>query len=160
MEISVRVYGLYITGNNELLVSDEYIRGGYYTKLPGGGLETGEGTRDCLKREFKEELNADIEVLDHVYTTDFYQPSAFSNTSQILSIYYTVKLLKPLSVNIRKEKFDFTEAELEMYNTTKSIEAFRMIPLSDLKVDDMTLPIDKVVIKQLLSSLENNKNHV
>lgn len=154
MEISVRVYGLYITDNNELLVSDEFIRGGYYTKLPGGGLEIGEGTRDCLKREFKEELDADVEILDHVYTTDYYQPSAFNNTSQILSIYYMVKLLNPLLVNIRKEKFAFTEAELEVYNTTKSIEAFRMIPLSELKEEDMTLPIDKIVIKQLLTSLE------
>lgn len=154
MEISVRVYGLYITGNNELLVSDEFIRGNYYTKLPGGGLEVGEGTRDCLKREFKEELDADIEVLDHVYTTDYYQPSAFNNAAQILSIYYTVKLLKPLTVSIRQEKFNFTEAELAVYETTKSIEAFRLIPLAELKVEDLTLPIDKIVIKQLLTSLE------
>ena len=49
--ISIRVYGILINGNKQLLVSDEFIRGGYYTKFPGGGLEFGEGTRDCLKRE-------------------------------------------------------------------------------------------------------------
>ena len=42
--------------NKQVLVSDEHIRGSYYTKFPGGGLELGEGTRDCLKREFMEEM--------------------------------------------------------------------------------------------------------
>jgi hypothetical protein len=46
---NVRVYGLLFDEKNRLLVSDEFIRGNYFTKLPGGGLEFGEGTRDCLK---------------------------------------------------------------------------------------------------------------
>jgi ADP-ribose pyrophosphatase YjhB (NUDIX family) len=74
-QFNIRVYGILINEQKQLLVSDEFIRGGYYTKFPGGGLEFGEGTRDCLKREFIEELNLKIEVLDHLYTTDFYQES-------------------------------------------------------------------------------------
>ena len=54
---NIRVYGVLINQQNQVLVSDEYIRGSYYTKFPGGGLELGEGTRDCLKREFKEEMD-------------------------------------------------------------------------------------------------------
>ena len=54
---NVRVYGILKDSNNHVLVSDELIRGEYFTKFPGGGLEFGEGTRDCLKREFKEETN-------------------------------------------------------------------------------------------------------
>ena len=56
---NVRVYGVLLDKANRLLVSDEFIRGNYFTKLPGGGLEFGEGTRDCLKRELKEELGID-----------------------------------------------------------------------------------------------------
>ena len=52
---NVRVYGVLLDEEKRLLVSDEFIRGQYITKLPGGGLEIGEGTRDCLQREFKEE---------------------------------------------------------------------------------------------------------
>ncbi|MCH5686994.1 NUDIX domain-containing protein [Niabella sp. W65] len=57
-----------------MLVSDERI---YYnnlevTKFPGGGLELGEGTRDCIIRECKEEIGVDVEVADHIYTTDFF----------------------------------------------------------------------------------------
>ena len=70
---NVRVYGILLNDNNQVLVSDEYIRGNFYTKFPGGGLEYGEGTRDCLKREFKEEMDLDISVDDHIYTTDFFR---------------------------------------------------------------------------------------
>ena len=55
-QFNIRVYGILINEQNQVLVSDELIRGNYYTKFPGGGLEFGEGTRDCLVREFKEEL--------------------------------------------------------------------------------------------------------
>ena len=39
---NVRVYGLLVK-DGHLLVSDEYCNGTYMTKLPGGGLEFGEG---------------------------------------------------------------------------------------------------------------------
>ena len=71
--LSVRVYGVLINDQKEVLVSDEYIRGEYYTKFPGGGLEIGEGTRECLQREFKEEMNLEVAIGDHIYTTDFFQ---------------------------------------------------------------------------------------
>ena len=73
---NVRVYGVLVDRENRLLVSDEFIRGNYFTKLPGGGLEFGEGTRDCLTREFMEETGLTITVGAHLYTTDFFQISA------------------------------------------------------------------------------------
>ena len=69
---NVRVYGILIDDQNRLLVSDEFIRGSYITKLPGGGLEIGEGTRECLVREFMEEAALTINVGTHFYTTDFF----------------------------------------------------------------------------------------
>ncbi len=99
--ITLRVYGILINEKKEVLVSDEYIRGNYYTKFPGGGLEFGEGTRDCLKREFMEEMNLKVEVGDHLYTTDFYQESAFRAGQQIVSIYYWVKPLEEIRVPLR-----------------------------------------------------------
>lgn len=85
---NIRVYGIWIHGNR-VLVNEEQIRGKTVIKFPGGGLDWGEGIIDCLKREWKEELDIDIEVLSHFYTTDFFQASAFDN-SQVISIYYMV----------------------------------------------------------------------
>lgn len=142
---NVRVYGLLINDNNQVLVSDEYIRGSYYTKFPGGGLEFGEGTRDCLKREFMEEMNLDVEVTDHLYTTDFFQMSAFTPDHQIIAIYYAAKALEPITVPLRSKPFEFDEKQLAVYNKTGETETFRFINWDDFSGESVTLPIDKVV---------------
>jgi len=113
---NIRVYGVLINEQKQVLVSDEYIRGNYYTKFPGGGLELGEGTRDCLEREFKEEMNLEVEVGEHLYTTDFYQVSAFNPAHQIISIYYLTNALEEIKVPLRTKEFDFDEQQLEVYN--------------------------------------------
>lgn len=144
---TLRIYGILLNEKNEILVSDEYIRGGYYTKFPGGGLEFGEGTRDCLKREFMEEMNLKVEVGEHLYTTDFFQMSAFRADDQIVSIYYYVKALEKISVPLRDKPFDFDEAQLKIYEDCREIETFRFIPLERFSEEDVTLPIDKVVAR-------------
>ena len=143
--LSVRVYGILLSENKQVLVSDEFIRGAYYTKFPGGGLEIGEGTRDCLKREFKEEMNLEVAVGDHIYTTDFFQQSAFNTAHQILSIYYFATALEEISVPLRRREFDFDEQQMQLYNETKQIETFRFIELEQFGPDKLTLPIDKIV---------------
>ena len=147
--INLRVYGVLINEKKQVLVSDEYIRGGYYTKFPGGGLELGEGTRDCLKREFKEEMNLAVEIGDHLYTTDFYQVSAFNPAHQIISIYYTVNALEEITVPLRTKEFDFDEQQMEIYNRIKMTETFRFIDWNDFSAEKVTLPIDKIVASMI-----------
>jgi len=142
---TIRVYGILLNELKQVLVSDEYIRGGYYTKFPGGGLEFGEGTRDCLKREFKEEMDLVVEVGAHLYTTDFFQMSAFNSSHQIISIYYAAKALEPIKAPLRIKPFDFDEREMEMYRQTKETETFRFIDWNLFSSETVTLPIDKVV---------------
>lgn len=146
---NIRVYGILLGEDNSVLVSDEYIRGGYYTKFPGGGLEFGEGTRECLKREFKEEMNLDVSVTDHIYTTDFFQISAFNPGHQIISIYYFAKPLEPITCALRDKPFDFDEDQLIIYKEKNEIETFRFIPWKNFSEEAVTLPIDKVVAKML-----------
>lgn len=151
--ISIRVYGILINDAKQVLVSDEYIRGNYYTKFPGGGLEVGEGTRDCLKREFIEEMNLKVEAGEHIYTTDIYQQSAFNNAHQIFSVYYFAKALEAIKVPLRSTAFDFDEQQLRIYNETKQIETFRFIDWKDFSPESVTLPIDKIaasIVKQQL----------
>ena len=99
---NVRVYGLLFNAQNELLLSDEFEYNRRFTKFPGGGLEFGEGLIDGLKREFIEECNAEIDIISHFYTTDFYEKSSF-NDSQVISVYYLVKEIKPLEINFKTE---------------------------------------------------------
>jgi 8-oxo-dGTP diphosphatase len=150
--ITIRVYGILINKQQQILVSDEFIRGMYVTKFCGGGLEEGEGTRDCLRREFMEEMNLRVEVGEHFYTTDFYQPSAFRKGDQIMSIYYKVKALEPITAPLRSKPFQFDEREMNKYKQTGETETFRFINLSDFNEDCMTLPIDKIIVQMVLAA--------
>lgn len=147
--LNLRVYGILLGEDKKVLVSDEFIRGSYYTKFPGGGLEFGEGTRDCLKREFKEEMDLDIRVGDHIYTTDFFQISAFDPSHQIISIYYFAHALEPIRAPLRNKPFDFDERELAMYQNRGETETFRFIDWDLFSGESVSLPIDKIVAHML-----------
>ncbi len=142
---NIRVYGLLINEQKQVLVSDELIRGSYITKFPGGGLEFGEGTRNCLQREFMEEMNLQVEIGDHIYTTDYFQLSAFNPEHQIISIYYFAKALEEIKVPLRDKPFDFDEEQLKVYEATKETETFRFVDWHEFSPESVTLPIDKIV---------------
>lgn len=141
MAFNIRVYGI-VLKDNHILLSDETIYGKYYTKFPGGGLELGEGTRDCIKREFMEEMNWNVEAGEHVYTTDFYQQSAFDSDDQVISIYYMVNPLEEKEIQYSNEP-SFAE-----------MENFRWVPINDITEDTLTLPIDKIAVKIFLQKLK------
>lgn len=142
---NIRVYGILIN-DDKLLVSDEYIKGTNITKLPGGGLEFGEGTIECLIREFKEELELDVEVMSHFYTTDFFVNSAFSSNNQVISIYYIVKPKSELTFKVSDTAFDFEKKK-------EGAQSMRWIELQSLSENDFTLIIDKCVAKMLINNL-------
>jgi len=146
---NLRVYGILLGENKQVLVSDEFIRGSYYTKFPGGGLEFGEGTRDCLKREFMEEMNLNVQVGDHIYTTDYFQMSAFNPEHQIISIYYFAHALETITVPLRQKPFDFDEQQLAVYKERGETETFRFINWDEFSEASVHLPIDKIVAKLL-----------
>ena len=141
---NVRVYGLLINASHQILISDEKEAGKQFSKFPGGGLELGEGLIDALKREFMEECNAEIEVLNHFYTTDFYEKSSF-NDSQVISIYYFVREIKPLELQFKSATFDFDPS---------SDQSFRWVDLSELKPGDLTFKTDQTVVQLLLQQMD------
>lgn len=140
-KFNVRVYGVLIK-DGAVLVSDEYIKKNKITKLPGGGLEFGEGLKEGLIREFKEELNLDVEVTEHFYTTDFFVTSAFDTNSQVISIYYFVKALGNLDFRVSEVLHD--------YELKDGAQSMRWIRLEDLKETDFTLIIDRKVGEMLV----------
>jgi 8-oxo-dGTP diphosphatase len=142
---NVRVYGLLINDNHEILVSDEHEFGMDFTKFPGGGLEYGEGLTQGLKREFIEECNTEIVITGHFYTTDFFVKSAF-NDSQVISIYYMVKAISKLDFVIKGKPFDF-DGEGEV------LQSFRWIKVEDLRPEHFTFPVDQHVAKLLITQV-------
>ena len=134
---NVRVYGIVIE-DNQVLICDELINGYKMTKFPGGGLEFGEGTIDCVIREFNEEMNIEVEVIEHIYTTDFFQQSAFNSKEQMLSIYYKIKLLEVPQLNFKAKRYDFEGIENQIQ--------FRWLDINNIDKKDLTFPIDQYVL--------------
>ena len=138
---NVRVYGLLINLNEEILLSDEQEFGIQFTKFPGGGLEYGEGLIDGLKREFVEECSLEIEIIKHFYTTDFFVESIFGG-GQLISVYYLVKPMNELAFKLTDNPFDFK-------GQTEPMQSFRFAAIEELSIDEITFPVDKHVINLL-----------
>ena len=139
----IRIYGIIVNGNNEVLLSDEFQLGMKMTKFPGGGLEYGEGTIESLRREFREECNEqEIKNIRHFYTTDFFQKALFVENKQLLSIYYLAELSDPLKFKISELPFDFGEHK-------NGSQSFRWVEIKKLNEDEITFPIDKFVAGNL-----------
>ena len=128
---NVRVYAL-LEHKGKVLIIHEPFQNQLIYKFPGGGLEFGEGTRDCLIREFKEELNLEVEIGKHFYTQDFFEQNAFNSAEQILLIYYKAKTTD--------------EALKDLKVIDEDIQALIWQPISDLNADEMTLAADKIVV--------------
>jgi mutator protein MutT len=137
---NLRVYGIIINEKDEVLVSDELRFGNAFTKFPGGGLEWGEGTKDCLKREIQEELGLSTEIGDLFYVNEFFQQSAFRKNDQLTSFYYRVAKIDCSQIPITNHRFPLTEEG----------EKFRWISRSEISADSMTFPLDKIVADLLL----------
>jgi len=143
---TIRVYGLIISDQKKVLVTDEFQLNMKMTKFPGGGLDFGEGTIDCLKRELMEECNQEIEIIQHFYTTDFFQKALFWEDHQLISIYYLARLKEPVNFRVSTIAYDFPE----MANGNQS---FRWVSAELLNRDEFTFPIDKhvaLLLKQYL----------
>ncbi|WP_026898506.1 NUDIX domain-containing protein [Daejeonella oryzae] len=138
---NVRVYGLLINEHNQILISDEEEMGFQFSKFPGGGLEFGEGLIEGLKREFIEECNAEVEIIEHFYTTDFFIQSVF-NESQIISVYYLVKNSAILNLDFKDKIFDFD-------GISENLQSFRWKNLADIEPADVTFPTDQKVVELL-----------
>jgi 8-oxo-dGTP diphosphatase len=139
---NIRVYGLIFNSDNELLIADEFVLNRYMTKFPGGGLEYGEGTIDCLMREVLEEMGMELENISHFYTTDFFQQALFFEETQLISIYYKATLKNSNLLKTQTSSFKLKPIEGSI--------AFRWVKLSEIDVSTLTFPIDRYVLKLLL----------
>lgn len=129
--LNIRVYATAIKDEKVLVLHEEYA-GEQLMKLPGGGLEFGEGLLDCLHREFEEELNVKINILGHLYTQEDFVVSRFRDNEQLLTVYYLVEII---------DENDFLIMD-------PCIEKTEWIPINTDE-NPFILPVDKIAFEKL-----------
>ena len=128
---NIRVYACVVKDKKVLTLFEEYA-GEPLMKFPGGGLEFGEGLNECLKREFAEELNVDVEIVEHFYTQEDFLVSRFRDNEQLLTIYYLVNI-------VNEEDFIILDP---------CIEKAEWLSI-DQPENPFSLPIDRIVFDKL-----------
>lgn len=146
---NVRVYFLLIAGasdatlarsaagldpEDEVLVSDEVIAGRNCTKWPGGGLEFGEGPRECALREAREELGQDIVLGPLVHATGTFVRSAWRPEEQVLCHYYLARLEEPPG---------FPITEVPFSADSPAAQTFRWERIGDFDGNALTFATDR-----------------
>lgn len=143
---NLRVYGIVLNDQGQVLLSHERRNKFEFIKFPGGGVELGEGILDALKREFIEELGVPVETARLFYVNEFYQTSVFKAEDQIISFYYLVTLkLNDINVGVINKPVGSMDST--------DFERVEWLALTDLNPDQMTFPIDKLVVTELKESL-------
>ena len=130
-KLNIRVYATAVKDRKVLVLHEEYA-GEQLMKLPGGGLEFGEGLLDCLHREFEEELNVKINILGHLYTQEDFVVSRFRDNEQLLTVYYLVEII---------DENDFLIMD-------PCIEKTEWIPINTDE-NPFILPVDKIAFEKL-----------
>jgi mutator protein MutT len=142
-KFNLRVYALLINEKQEILLSDEYRFGKFFTKFPGGGVEHGEGIQDALFRELHEELHLEISSADFFYFNEFHQASAFDQ-SNLVAFYYIVNIQKA-AVQLQEEDYTIPFEQEQELQRWKAIQ--------ELQKDELTFPIDQKVLEKLKAFL-------
>jgi ADP-ribose pyrophosphatase YjhB (NUDIX family) len=137
---NVRVYAILYNNVGEILIADEFHYNQSMRKFPGGGLQFGEGIRDCVIRELKEELNVEVNELELFYTSEEFIQSVFNKDHQVIGIYYLAKAPNELLNNYNGSY---------MQPTKNGDEIFKWIAINNLEINDFTFPADQAAFKML-----------
>ena len=143
-KFSIRVYGLLINAQNEVLISREWHNGRYFNKFPGGGLEYGESTLECLRREFREELSIEIGIERLVHVSDEVFPSWFKPDTQVMGVYYLVSTERPSEIPTLL-------ADEPSTPTQDGPHRVFWKEIASLSISDLSLPTDQQIIPLLKS---------
>lgn len=133
---NVRVYGLLVQ-RGMVLLSHELIADRPYVKLPGGGLEYGEGPQDAVVREFMEEARLRVKVIRPVHITGNFVQSAFRANDQVLGVYYEVEAI---------DATDFPTIAPAIDEVMRTGQQLYWAPLNEIGPDILSFEIDRAAI--------------
>lgn len=93
MSCRIRCAGIFIEHEKILLVKHKKKDREYYL-LPGGGQEQAETQVQALVREWKEELDVDIEVGEFLFCGESFSPNVNEKTKHVVQMVFAVKSIK------------------------------------------------------------------
>ena len=150
-EKAIRVKGLFINSNNEILLScceDVY-------QFPGGHLEFGESLEDALKREVKEELGIKLEKINNPFLHIAHLKRNYRNSGKNRQndIYY---FLIQTEENAHPEETNLDEYEMRGHYTSKRIplKDFSKVLFENEKNKNDYLGLTKEMLKAYEEVLE------
>lgn len=132
-EPRVRVAGILIK-EGKMLFIEHGKKGKRYWLLPGGGVDYGESFEEALKREFREEVNLDIEVLNLKFISEAIAPDG---SKHIINMFFIVK---------------------EVGGSLKMAKEDRIVGLEYLEISNLNNYIIYPNIKNELIKLEDDNN--
>lgn len=149
-QLSIRVYGIVIHADRGLLLSKEKIKGNFYTKLPGGGLEFGESTENCLKRELVEELGQGFEIIRLFSVSNLVIESKFMPSTQVVPIYYLAipKNWAKLLDFTQKHRLHHPEGDFS------TVIQYEWRQITDLSADDFSFPAEKALFPEIIKAFK------
>lgn len=146
---NLRVYGILLNEAHEVLLSHESRNGFRFTKFPGGGVEFGEGLVEALHREFIEELGLKIKKSTFFYVNEFFQPSVFNPSDQLIAFYYLVTVdLQEINPELISKPPNLLDSD--------DYEVFNWHAIKGLDPDLFTFPIDQKVLIEIQDKLLKN----
>tara|TARA_B100000768_G_scaffold118340_1_gene109471 strand:+ start:266 stop:748 length:483 start_codon:yes stop_codon:yes gene_type:complete len=145
---TLRVYGFLMNYSGQVLIAVERYNAIPMVKFPGGGVDWGEGHRDALIREFKEELDLSVKVKNNIYFNDFAVESVIDSKFQVQSFFYIVEALGSLEFQ--------THTSIEFPETDG--ERFVWCNIEELDENMFTFKIEKqaaIAFKKYIKNIED-----
>jgi len=139
IKFNARCYALIVSNQGRLLVMKERWQGVNLQKLPGGGLELGEGLIACINREIKEEFK----LWSPLEWSFFYIPThAFSSR---------FKPNEQLLLNYFKANSTVLEDEWAIIDNDPNLQEMMWLPLEAEQAAWFTLESDRTAFLKLVS---------
>lgn len=117
--------------------------------FPGGHVELGETTSEAIKREMREELNVEVNIVDIFCINENIYTNNVNVVSQEINYYYKVELLFDV---LPDEPFEIIEID----KGTEKKHKFHWIPITEL-VESNLQPID---ISKLITENPNISKNI